>query len=443
MCQFMDIVKEDFAYYLGDDAGSGLDACYNDVPLIVAYNMTASLDFAGPIEEQLGAMDMDIGAEFAAVKDPIIELGATISNITIVDEVALFSDLTAIGTTLEAELYSQSGGKWIVDSGSVTAPDGTIHRATDVAGAWVVVQWDDPTDVPVLDGSGDPIFVPWPDWDKCCYDDTYTEGNIMEPWLDNAAKVAMTCTGTLYARLPNETPLEYMTRLYSAASCEDVNSVLVNDNIIIAYETMFDLLTAKDGMLADLGTDAVFCSTRVCPTPQLGYPTTILQAMNDYEGKMDGLVDEFAVMGDTMVGNLVRHVEDFACNMRCQFVAAFMNELQQNWCVDMLAGFLDIAVSLVLLAVFNVPVCICAAILVTRFRGKWRLGSCFGADEGGKYIGDGKVAPENGVDEDGDGDASGDVEESGENSGESSSSSSASGVNNQASGVKGLISPKP
>jgi len=64
MCSFMDLVKDDFVYYLGSSAGVGLDACYNDVPLIEAFNMTAQLDFAGPIKEQLaGIGEMDIGEQ--------------------------------------------------------------------------------------------------------------------------------------------------------------------------------------------------------------------------------------------------------------------------------------------------------------------------------------------------------------------------------------------
>ena len=75
-----------------------------------------------------------------------------------------------------------------------------------------------------------------------------------------------------------------------------------------------------------------------------------------------------------MVGELVDYVNEFVCNMRCGFLASFMDELQDNWCVDLLSGFLDISISLVLLACFNIPVCMCTAILVNRFRGKWRCG---------------------------------------------------------------------
>ena len=84
---------------------------------------------------------------------------------------------------------------------------------------------------------------------------------------------------------------------------------------------------------------------------------------------------------------LINNVNDFTCNMKCGFLASFMDELQSNWCVELLAGFLDIALSLVLLAFFNIPVCICAAILVNRFRGKWRVGNFAGADEGGRSSG--------------------------------------------------------
>jgi hypothetical protein len=407
MCQFMDIVKDDFTKYLGEQAGKGLDACYNDVPLIVAFNMTASLDFAGPIEAQLASIgEMDVAEQFGAVKLPIIELGETIAAITITDEVAAFSQLTSIGESLEDELYSQTEGLWVISEETIEDPDGNVFHAVDVDGQFVVVEWDDVDDQPAPEmaydndlnqevPTGNPIFVAWPDWNKCCYDDVYTEENIMMPWKDNLGKTVMPCSpGTAYARIGGETAVEYMTRLYGAPACEEVGGVEINSNIALAYSTMFDLLVAKDGMLADLGTDAAFCETHTCPTPELGYDTTILAAMNNYESLMEGLVNDFDAMGSSLVGELISHVQDFACNMKCGFVSAFMDELQQNWCVDMLSGFLDIAVSLVLLAVFNIPVCICSAILVNRFRGKWRV-SCgsqvfAGADEGGRSVGKGK-----------------------------------------------------
>jgi len=371
---------------------------------------------------------------------PIIELGETIANITIAKEVKLFSNLTSIGVSLEAQLYSQTEGAWFIETETLEY-EGVLYHGYDVSGEgqYVVVEWNDVDDVPafvmttmthpvtgdIVAVPVDPpevIMVPWPDWDKCCYDDYYSEANIMEPWKDNSLKTVMVCTGTAYARLPDETAVEYMTRLYSAPKCEAVgageDAVEVNANILLAYETMFDMLTAASGMLADLGTSAEHCARAdvVCPTPELGYDTTILAALENYEGLMGDLVEDFDAMGSSMVGNLVHHVQDFACNMKCGFVAGFMDELQQNWCVDLLAGFLDIALSLVLLASFNIPVCICAAILVNRFRGKWRVSCCgtdfAGADEGGRSVGNGKyaeVSPEEG-DKAGEGAPEGDVE---------------------------------
>ena len=102
-------------------------------------------------------------------------------------------------------------------------------------------------------------------------------------------------------------------------------------------------------------------------------------------------------MGSTLVGDLISNVEDFSCNMKCGFFATFYEELNKAWCNDLLAGFLDIAVSLVLLGLFNIPVCICAAVLVNRFRGRWRcgVGSLIfaGADESGRSMGEGKLRP--------------------------------------------------
>mmetsp|Transcript_10114 Transcript_10114/g.20490 ORF Transcript_10114/g.20490 Transcript_10114/m.20490 type:complete len:873 (+) Transcript_10114:53-2671(+) len=339
MCQFMDLVKDDFSL-LGEQAGTGLDACYNDTALIAAFNMTKSLDFAGPIEEQLSSVtDMDIAADFAAIKQPINDLATNIKAISIQTGVDALNAMTNLCAT----------------SGATACTAGT-----------------------------------------CGYSQTYTAANIMTPWADNSAST-MAYSGHSFARSGSETPVQYITRLYDSSPCETLASgAFTNSDLVAAFTGLYDTEVAKTSMLRDLG-DAATCSGgTVCPTAAQKNSTTILGALDAYEAKMNTLMDDFANMGNNMVGDLITNVEDFTCNMRCGFLATFMDELQDVWCLDLLSGFLDISLSLVLLAFFNIPVCICAAILANRFRGKWRV-NCgtqvfAGADEGGRAIGKGKYA---------------------------------------------------
>lgn len=337
MCTFMDVVKQDFSI-LGGQAGIGLDACYNDTALIYAFNMSKQLDFAGPIEAQLASVtDMDISSQFSGIKQPIVDLGITIAAISLTDGVSALNQMTNACDAL----------------GAANCNTGT-----------------------------------------CGYSQTYTEANVLSPWDDNGNTGTMAHSGHSLARQGSETPVQYIARLYDSAACSAATSnVATPANINSAFTAIHDTQVAKDSMLADLGTDATFCAANVCPTANQKNSTTILQSIENYEASMVGLIDDFSDMGSNMLGELIANVEDFTCNMRCGFLAAFMDELQANWCVDLLAGFLDIALSLVLLAFFNIPVCICAAILVNRFRGKWRV-SCgsqvfAGADEGGRSIGKG------------------------------------------------------
>ncbi|GMI09481.1 hypothetical protein TrLO_g1275 [Triparma laevis f. longispina] len=346
MCTFMNVVKEDFSI-IGGQAGTGLDACYNDTALIYAFNMSKSLDFAGPIEEQLASVTgMDISEQFGAIKQPIIDLGVTITAISLAD---LFAALNAMTNACEA----------------IVAGGGNCDVAT------------------------------------CGYSQTYTEANVLSPWEDNGDTGTMVHSGHSLARAGSETAVQYMTRIYDSSACATATSDAASpENIMAAFNGAYDTQIAKDSMLADLGTDATFCASNTCPTSNQPGGVTIMQALEDYEANMVGLIDDFVDMGDNMLGALISNVEDFTCNMRCGFLASFMDELQANWCVDLLAGFLDIALSLVLLAFFNIPVCICAAILVNRFRGKWRV-SCgakvfAGADEGGRSIGKGNYDDEKG-----------------------------------------------
>jgi len=360
MCQFMDIVKEDFSV-LGEQAGTGLNACYNDTALLVAFNMTDKLDFAGPLENQLASVsDVDVSSSFSSMKTPVSDMGATIAAITLTD----------------------LGGTDLIDSFSqLTNAEPSIKSAFDST-------------------SFSGAYEARADSAKCCYDLTFTEANILAPWTGMTGTLSCD-TSVPLTRVASETAKQYITRVFDLSACSTYS--FDNANINTVYVEMHDTVVAKNGMLADLGTDATFCASNTCPTPELGYPTTIMQSLDDYEAKMSTLMGDFDTMGSNMLGALINHVNDFTCNMRCGFLASFMDELQDNWCIDLLSGFLDIALSLVLLAFFNIPVCICSAILVNRFRGKWRCGVgsvvFAGADEGGRSIGNGKYAEEGGGEE--------------------------------------------
>ena len=357
-CIFMDVVKEDFTI-LGDMAGTGLNACYNDTALIQAFNMTKQLEFADPLRTQLGQVtDLDITTQFKEIKDPVVALGDQMSTITLTD---------IGGTDLIAALAAMTNSE-----AAIKAAAGAGYDSLNAA-------------------------------DKCCYTISFAEGQILEPWT--AQTGTMPCSGENRARSGAETNIQYITRLFGHAKCNDYVAD-INKNIVDAYTGMVDILNAKNGMLADIGTDSTFCQTNTCPTASLGYSTTIYAALGDYEGQMNTLVGDFTTVGDGMLDDLITHVEDFKCNMKCGFLASFMDELQDNWCKSMLSGVLDISLSLILLAFFNVPVCICAAILVNRFRGKWRCGvggKVFaGADEGGRTVGTGKAIDDKQSNEQGD-----------------------------------------
>ena len=261
---------QDFSL-LGAQAGTGLDACYNDTALITAFNMTKSLDFAGPIEEQLATVtDMDIATDFAAIKQPINDLATNIKAISIQTGVDALNAMTNLCGT----------------AGTTACTVGT-----------------------------------------CGYSQTYTAANIITPWDDNSAGT-MAHSGHNFARQGSETPVQYFTRLYDSSACETLASgSFTNSDLVTAFTATYDTEVAKTSMLRDLG-DAATCSGgTVCPTVAQQNSTTILGALDEYEAKMNTLMGDFATMGNNMVGELITNVEDFSCNMKCGFLATFMDEV--------------------------------------------------------------------------------------------------------------------
>jgi len=56
-CNFLDIVVEDFEPYVGSAASVGLNACFNNTPLVIAFNLTKRVAFQKQIDDQLGAIN--------------------------------------------------------------------------------------------------------------------------------------------------------------------------------------------------------------------------------------------------------------------------------------------------------------------------------------------------------------------------------------------------
>lgn len=249
MCVFMDIVKDDFSV-LGEQAGTGLNACYNDTALLVAFNMTSELDFAGPLEEQLAATeDVDIAASFSSIKTPILDMGTAISAIV----------LTDIG-----------GNDLVTGLSDLTNSEESFRQAYGAAN-----------------------YDALPDNQKCCYDISILEANILEPWTGMSGTLSCDSAISL-SRDSTETPKAYVARIFSLTACTTFG--FDNTNIHDLYDSMYDTIIAKNGMLADLG-DVTYCASNTCPTPELGHATSIMSALDDYEGKMSDLMTSFNTMG--------------------------------------------------------------------------------------------------------------------------------------------------
>ena len=173
-CHFINIVTSDFNQYVPSaTAAKGLNACFNDTPLVEAFNMTQQLNFGGKLDAVSAKLNtLHTTQAYANLSAPIENLDHT---------------LTAYNSTPAMLALNQY----------------TNHKGYN------------PTDL------------------LCVYSDTYTWVNIDTPWNDNIGKGSTSWSGELYARSGAETAQSYLTRLYQDANC----GAAINDGVLDAWSS--------------------------------------------------------------------------------------------------------------------------------------------------------------------------------------------------------------
>lgn len=303
-CEMMDILVEDFTPYMGPSTAKGLNACFNDTPLVEAYNLTEQLSFAADLTAQFAILEeSDTSAAFAGAKQPVNDTG-------------LF--LMSLNASKPLEFLN-----FFTNNNEVNS--------------------------------------------NCPFDDVYTEEHVRTPWSESNTG-AVSWNTEDYAREGTEDGLAYMTRIYTIADYTLCGFEL--KNLTDAWEFASEKVQLIEDMEADLGFNAELCETVSCPTEAWPYSNTLWEQLLEYERNVTLLEESLLNMTDSLVGDLINHVDDFYCNMKCGFIATLYHEMSDAMCNSLLGGFIQINGALMTLAFFQIPIILCAEILVTRLWGK-------------------------------------------------------------------------
>lgn len=349
-CQISGIVTSDFEPFVGDAVSPGANACFNDTNLAVAFNVTDKVDFQQKLDEGLQQIEtINVTEKFGLVLDPLSDVQLMLGSI---------SD-TAISALNQ-----------VTTSGDVNA--------------------------------------------ACPFSDAYTKNTILAPWdlsrpTSNTSYAIRGNKGysTPYARIGSEDGEAYMSRIYDktgvciapTSCCIEITSPpttclssiyaecdsgsncnypcdAVKTGILEGYAGVLTLYEIEVAMTADLGV--------TCPTDQVDYfkdtcPTgafkdqysnlTLVGQIKEYQDKIVLTKDDLVNLASTSVGDTMLEVEDFLCNMECNFVESRYGEVKNDICGTLFGGVAQINWALWLLGISLEAIAIISHVLAIRLRG--------------------------------------------------------------------------
>ncbi|GMI43955.1 hypothetical protein TeGR_g13565 [Tetraparma gracilis] len=450
VCQFMDIMVEDFEPY-SPAASVGLNACFNNTPLVEAYNLTSRVDFQETIDEKLAELDaVDFDTMFADVKDPVYDVATQIKDISlavIIDPLNGFTNV--VGTTFledsgiapeEAALvrhfcpfndeYLNADLALFKEPWTIAADQGRtgntawetmdgefqpyarvstetgkqyMSRVYNIAGVCtggavylteiaafpgLVQQYE--TDLATYIGGGSvgtaPTAPTEPTPGTCVLGVEGSNPSVVTPWTapndpdtgfppvpvpltDDFNRCSSGDGCEFVCGIPDEPAIE--------ADGQSLNGMTLSGVIDMLYGLTVDTVDLKNNMLLDLGTECVAGApapfTPPCEPTQAakdkGNDMTVIMYIDTYSENLEGTLTSLKDTTENAVGDIMEQVRIFLCNMNCGFVGDVWEEVHTDLCSTMLGGFLQMGLSLWLLALFMFFNAALGAILAVRMRG--------------------------------------------------------------------------
>jgi hypothetical protein len=397
-CEFLDVIVKDFTPYIGSQGAVGLNACFNNTPLVIAFNMSKKVDFQETVDEQLAEMkDVDVAAEIATVSTPLAELTTEIR--ALVPDIIMpeFSDVMNIVDSNKDE-YTQ------VDQATGKSLQQLCPFDMDfMSAANLVEMFNNPAGLAESQytGAGNNVIggvatASWLDKNGAAIElNPAVQDADAGVWFDRVMSVQGICTDVADCGGVT-TPGDPCS---TGGGCSFPCDTLIATTREFYFDTIPDTLDKQTKMLIDLGAEYLPTGSTVCPdvllwpikaeygtngaagartydctsvTPQMsaeGTSKTVEKGLDDYGLKLATTFDDVLDIAEGAIGDIMLEIEKFLCNMKCGFVADLYSNVHEDLCKTLLGGLLQVSMGFWLLAIFMFLTCFLGAILVVRMRG--------------------------------------------------------------------------
>lgn len=349
-CKTSDILVRDFEPPLGDQLAVGVNACFNDTNLVVAFNMSETLIFQQVLDDELKEIALvNVSEQFDMVIKPL-------SIVEIL--VAKMSDkaLTAINKASSAN--------------QILCPFNDMYTEEAILAPWELTRDLSSTPYVMRNTFGQPAS----------YNRLGEETS--EVYLDRIYNIAGTCSAptSCCIKVTSSRPDVCESNIYNpcdygsncAYPCETLRAGIVEG--VTQFRQVRD---KKLAMTADLGLscpiDVVDGFDDTCPTQEFRsrYSNlTVLEQIYEYKDDIVATKDDLVAITTTSVGAAMSEVEDFICSMNGTFVERRYNQIKHDVCVTLQGGVAQVNWALWILGICLEVVAILAHVLVIRKGGR-------------------------------------------------------------------------
>jgi hypothetical protein len=337
VCSFADVAVTDVSPYLDSQSSTVVNTIVSNSPFLNTFNLTDDFGFADSIIRRLGIVQN--------LKTPT----------------DMFDAIRTVKLMQEA-----------------------LDEKVDVKAAVdALSQWSN-------------ILVKQPTYADCTYTDIYSAFNVRYPWQDRGGQT-LTLWGDpqidyIRQRSPTdplpanathaETALQYMQRIYSVCDIEIDGEKTIDDFLIEAWQTAYDLAQVQEDMTIDIGIygtlwseklgDRLDCGrARQCKTPFFPKEQSVIAFADQMERDLMGLQAILLGWLTGSVGTLIDSVNGFRCKMYGGFLMAKYVDAHDTLCTTYLQHLFDVTINMWFIPILKIAIVCSAGLLAARFQGDW------------------------------------------------------------------------
>jgi hypothetical protein len=350
-CKSSALLVRDFEPFVGDQIAVGVNACFNDTNLVVAFNMSESLSFQQVLDDELKEMALvNVSEQFDMVIKPLSDVEMLVAKMS--DKA-----LSAINTATSVN--------------QILCPFNDVYTEEEILAPWELTRDLDSTPYIIRNTFGLPASYSRSD-----------DEETSEMYLGRIYNIAGICSAptSCCIKLSSSLPDVCESNIYDACDhgsncaypCETLRAGIVEG------ATQFKQVLIKElAMSADLG---LSCPIEIvddfddtCPTREFRtrYSNlTVYGQIDEYKGDIVATKDDLVSITTTSIGAAMSEVEDFICSMNGTFVERRYNQIKYDVCVTLQGGAAQINWALWILAISLEVIAVLAHVLVVRKGGR-------------------------------------------------------------------------